>query len=69
MPVAAPGARARGHGILGRALLLNASHEPLCVVPMRRAVKGRETLLAIDHARKLLAYEPAHRWEDHVSAT
>jgi 5-methylcytosine-specific restriction endonuclease McrA len=23
---------------LGRALLLNASHEPLCVVPMRRAV-------------------------------
>ena len=23
---------------MGRALLLNASHEPLCVVPMRRAV-------------------------------
>jgi len=35
-------------------------------VPMRRSVAGRETLLAIDHARTLLGYEPAHRWEDHV---
>jgi nucleoside-diphosphate-sugar epimerase len=35
-------------------------------VPMRRPVTGRETLLAIDHARALLGYEPAHRWEDHV---
>src|SRR2546421_322104 len=33
-------ARAGGGGLerLGRALLLNASFEPLCVVPMRRAV-------------------------------
>ncbi len=37
-------------------------------VPLRRAVAGRETLLAIDHARALLGYEPAHRWEDHVRA-
>ena len=37
-------------------------------VPMRRAVEGRETLLSIDHARRLLGYEPAHRWADHVTA-
>ncbi|HEY4634776.1 MAG TPA: NAD(P)-dependent oxidoreductase [Candidatus Limnocylindrales bacterium] len=37
-------------------------------VPIRRAVEGRDTLLAIDHARRLLGYEPAHRWADHVSA-
>lgn len=33
-------------------------------VPLRRAVSGRETLLAIDHARALLGYEPAHGWLD-----
>lgn len=37
-------------------------------VPLRRPVEGRETLLTIDHARRLLGYEPAHRWADHVSA-
>jgi nucleoside-diphosphate-sugar epimerase len=36
-------------------------------VPLRRPVEGRDTLLAIDHARRLLGYEPAHRWADHVS--
>jgi nucleoside-diphosphate-sugar epimerase len=36
-------------------------------VPLRRPVNGRETLLAIDHARDLLGYEPAHRWADHVA--
>jgi nucleoside-diphosphate-sugar epimerase len=36
-------------------------------VPLYRRVEGRETLLAIDRARRLLGYEPAHRWEDHVS--
>lgn len=36
-------------------------------VPRRREVKGRETLLAIDRARRLLGYEPAHRWSDHIS--
>jgi UDP-glucose 4-epimerase len=35
-------------------------------VPLRRAVAGRETLLAIDHARELFGYKPAHRWADHV---
>ena len=35
-------------------------------VPLRRPVEGRETLLAIDRARRLLGYAPAHRWEDHV---
>jgi nucleoside-diphosphate-sugar epimerase len=33
-------------------------------VPLRRPVVGRETLLAIDHARELLRYEPAHRWQE-----
>lgn len=37
-------------------------------VPLRRKVEGRETLLAIDKARGLLGYEPAHHWGDHVSA-
>ena len=37
-------------------------------VPLRRPVEGRETLLAIDHARRLLGYEPRHRWADHVAA-
>ncbi|HET7030468.1 MAG TPA: NAD(P)-dependent oxidoreductase [Candidatus Limnocylindrales bacterium] len=33
-------------------------------VPLRRALAGRETLLAIDRARELLGYEPAHSWLD-----
>ena len=33
-------------------------------VPLRRQVTGRETLLAIDHARDLVGYEPAHSWHD-----
>ena len=33
-------------------------------VPLRRPVAGRETLLAIDHARDLIGYEPAHSWHD-----
>lgn len=37
-------------------------------VPLRRPVAGRETLLSIDRARRVLGYEPAHRWEDHVEA-
>jgi nucleoside-diphosphate-sugar epimerase len=36
-------------------------------VPLRRHVEGRETLLSIDRARRVLNYEPAHRWEDDVS--
>jgi nucleoside-diphosphate-sugar epimerase len=37
-------------------------------VPLRRTVEGRETLLSIDRARRLLGYEPAHRWSDHLNA-
>jgi nucleoside-diphosphate-sugar epimerase len=36
-------------------------------VPLRRAVEGRETLLAIDRARAVLGYRPQHHWRDHVS--
>jgi nucleoside-diphosphate-sugar epimerase len=37
-------------------------------VPLRRQVDGRDTLLSIDKARRLLGYEPAHRWQDAISA-
>ena len=33
-------------------------------VELRRPVNGRETLLAIDHARELLGYAPAFSWLD-----
>jgi hypothetical protein len=36
-------------------------------VPLRRQVTGRETLLSIERARKVLGYQPAYRWEDHVA--
>jgi len=35
-------------------------------VPLRRPVEGRATLLAIDHARRLLGYEPAYLWQDQL---
>jgi nucleoside-diphosphate-sugar epimerase len=35
-------------------------------VPLRRPVEGRETLLAIGHARRLLGYEPAYRWREQL---
>ena len=38
-------------------------------VPLTREVKGRETLLSIDRARRVLGYAPAHRWADHVAAS
>ncbi len=37
-------------------------------VPLRRELRGRETLLSITHARGLLGYSPAHHWADHVAA-
>ncbi len=37
-------------------------------VPLTRPVEGRETLLSIDRARRVLGYEPEHRWADHVAA-
>jgi nucleoside-diphosphate-sugar epimerase len=36
-------------------------------VPLTRPIAGRETLLSIDRARRLLGYSPAHRWADHVA--
>lgn len=33
-------------------------------VPLRRPIAGRETLLAIDHARDVIGYRPAHSWLD-----
>jgi nucleoside-diphosphate-sugar epimerase len=33
-------------------------------VPLQRPVVGRESLLAIGHARELLGYAPAHSWKD-----
>jgi nucleoside-diphosphate-sugar epimerase len=33
-------------------------------VPLRRPLHGRETLLAIDKARRLIGYEPQHSWRD-----
>jgi hypothetical protein len=37
-------------------------------VPLTREVPGRETLLSIERARRVLCYEPRHAWQDHVSA-
>jgi nucleoside-diphosphate-sugar epimerase len=36
-------------------------------VPLTRPIEGRETLLSIDRARRLLGYEPGFRWQDHVT--
>jgi nucleoside-diphosphate-sugar epimerase len=33
-------------------------------VPLRRPVEGRETLLSIDRAHRILGYEPAYRWQE-----
>jgi nucleoside-diphosphate-sugar epimerase len=38
-------------------------------VPLTREVKGRETLLSIDRARRVLGYAPDHHWADHVAAS
>ena len=35
-------------------------------VEVRRELGEHETLLGIDKARRLLGYEPAHSWRDHV---
>ena len=36
-------------------------------VPLTREVVGRETLLSIDKASRLLGYTPQHSWRDHVA--
>ena len=35
-------------------------------VPIRGSVEGRDTLLSIDKARRVLGYEPKHGWRDYV---
>ncbi len=35
-------------------------------VRLHRPLQGRETLLSIDKARRMLGYEPQHSWRDHV---
>jgi nucleoside-diphosphate-sugar epimerase len=35
-------------------------------VPIHGPVEGRETLLSINKARRMLGYEPRHRWADYV---
>jgi nucleoside-diphosphate-sugar epimerase len=36
-------------------------------VPLKRGLKGQETLLSIDKARRLLGYSPEYSWRDSVS--
>lgn len=43
---------------------LLAKHFP--DVPLARPVEGRETLLSIDKARRLLGYEPTHTWRSRL---
>ena len=38
------------------------------LVQLRRPLEGRETLLCIARARRVLGYRPEHRWQDHVAA-
>jgi nucleoside-diphosphate-sugar epimerase len=40
--------------------------EAFPTVPLRGEIRGRQTLLAIDRARELLGYEPAHSWQDEL---
>ncbi|MDP9848510.1 NAD-dependent epimerase/dehydratase family protein [Streptosporangium lutulentum] len=35
-------------------------------IPVRRELGPHETLLSIDKARRVLGYEPAHSWRDHI---
>ena len=35
-------------------------------VPLTREIGEFETLLSIEKARRVLGFEPAHRWRDHV---
>ena len=33
-------------------------------VPLKRPLQGRETLLSIDKARRILGYAPEHHWQE-----
>lgn len=43
-------------------------HEVFPGVPLTRDVGEYGTLLAIDHAREVLGFQPRHSWRDHVAA-
>lgn len=36
-------------------------------VPLRHPVRGTDTLLSIDKARRVLGYEPAHSWREYAT--
>jgi len=36
-------------------------------LPMKRPVSGRETLLSIDKACRMLGYEPKYNWQDELA--
>ncbi|MGD9957406.1 MAG: NAD-dependent epimerase/dehydratase family protein [Candidatus Nanopelagicales bacterium] len=40
------------------------AREVFPAIPLRREVRGTETLLSIDKARRVLGYEPEHSWRD-----
>jgi len=61
---------ASAEGFTGQPGVINGASDLMAEVfpsvPLRRPVEGRETLLAIDHARRLLGYEPAYRWQEQL---
>ncbi len=38
-------------------------------VPLTRPLDGRETLLSIEKARRILGYEPEHQWQAEIAAS
>ncbi|HYK32377.1 MAG TPA: NAD(P)-dependent oxidoreductase [Streptosporangiaceae bacterium] len=38
-------------------------------VPLRTEVAGNQTLLSIEHARRVLGFEPEHSWRNHIPMT
>jgi len=37
-------------------------------VPLRGQITGNDTLLSIEHARRVLGFQPRHSWRDHLSS-
>jgi len=50
--------------LLAPSAMLVETHFP--DVPVRRPIEGRETLLSIDKARRLLGYAPTHTWQSRL---
>jgi len=38
-------------------------------VPLKEGIGLNETLLSIEKARRVLGYEPQHRWQSEVAST